>query len=363
MLDRLHNWFRSPDPSHVWLVVLTELAIAAAIGVLIYGVLSRLFERIVRRTPWGLDDAFFAHLLAPARFAIPLLLMTIARGRQRLTDPELFAWPLVDRLLQLAVIGVATWVAMRIVSAMADFVRKRHRIDVADNASARRVHTQVSVIAHSVRALIVILGLASALMTFPLVQQVGVSLLASAGLAGLAIGLAARPVLENLIAGVQIGITQPVRIDDVVVIDGTQGKVEEITLTYIVLKVWDERRLIVPFSKVIASSFENWTRRGSRMVGTASLWLDFRADIDAIKAEARRVVEASPLWDRQTFNAQLTDANDRAVLFRVVFSAGSSGDAFNLGVEVREKLIAFIQRSQPEALPRNRIASTDSVET
>lgn len=350
MLDRLHHWFRSPEPSHVWFVVLTELAIAGALGVLIYGLLSRVVARIVKRTPWGLDDAFFSHLLAPARIAIPLLLMTIARGRQRLTDDQLFAWPLVDRALQLAVIGTITWVALRIISALAEFVRKRHRIDVSDNASARRVHTQVSVIAHSVRALVVILGLATALMTFPLVQQVGVSLLASAGLAGLAVGLAARPVLENLIAGVQIGITQPVRIDDVVVIDGQNGRVEEITLTYIVLKLWDERRLIVPFSKVIAGTFENWTRQGSQLTGVVTLWLAYVAELEPIKAEAKRIVEASTLWDQRNCSVSVGDVTEGSMQLRIVLSARNASALAQLRDEVREGLIAFIKQTQPQAL-------------
>jgi small-conductance mechanosensitive channel len=191
-------------------------------------------------------------------------------------------------------------------------------------------------------------------MTFPAVRQYGVSLFASAGAAGIVVGLAARPLLSNLFAGVQLAITQPIRIDDAVIVENEWGLVEEITSTYVVIRIWDLRRMVVPLSYFIEKPFQNWTRQTGTLIGSVMLYVDYSAPVDAIREELERIVKASSHWDGDVLNLQVTDAKERTMELRAIMSAGSSGEAFNLRCEVREKLIAFLQREHPAALPRER---------
>jgi small-conductance mechanosensitive channel len=230
----------------------------------------------------------------------------------------------------------------------------RHPADMADNLAARRIQTQTRVLARIASGTALVAGLALVLMTFPRARQVGTSLLASAGVAGLIVGLAARSVFSNLLAGLQIALAQPIRIDDVLIVQGEWGRVEEITATYVVLRIWDERRLIVPLGWFIENPFQNWTRRSAEILGTVFLWLDYTVPVDAIRAEARRLCEASPHWDRRVCVVQVTDASDRAVQLRILVSSVASGANFDLRCELREALIDFVRREYPAALPRVR---------
>jgi small-conductance mechanosensitive channel len=227
-------------------------------------------------------------------------------------------------------------------------------VDVADNLHARRVLTQARVLGRTASVLIVLLGLAAALMTLPQVRQVGASLLASAGLAGLALGLAAKPVLSNLIAGVQIALTQPIRLDDVVIIEGEWGRIEEITGTYVVVHVWDERRLVVPLNWFIEHPFQNWTRASAQIVGTVFLWLDYRVPMAPLREELARLCREAPEWDRRVCVLQVTDASERALQLRALVSSADSGRNWDLRCRVREGLLAFVQANFPQALPRWR---------
>lgn len=345
---------------HLWTTI-GELLIAAAIGVGVHVLLAGVGRRVFsRRGRLVFVDILFEQLRAPAAFTWPLLFMVISRTHHRAAMLESNAgvpYPPLDHVLLLALIGAITWVVVRFAGAVEIYAKRRHDVQVADNREARRVHTQVAVLSRSFQVVIVIAGVAAGLMTFPRVQQIGASLLASAGIAGIIVGFAARPVLENLIAGLQIGFTQPARLDDVVVINGQLGRVEEIGMTYVVVRLWDERRLIVPFSKFISESFENWTRATAQITGAVYVWVDYATPVERVRAEAQRIVEASPLWDKRVFNLQVTDANERAVQLRVLVSAAHSSAAWDLRVHVREKLIEFLQRDLPDALPRQRVVT------
>lgn len=344
-----------------------ELAIAGVIGFAVYWIASRVLTRIVSRTRFRIDNLLVDYLQKPVRYALPLLFMLIARSRNRvatdMTSGEVVVRPggaggivgLVDHLLLIGFVGCLTWVLLALVGALAAYLKEQHDIQASDNREARRVHTQITVVGHTIRTLVVIGGVAAILMTFPRVQQVGTSLLASAGIAGIAIGLAARPVLENIIAGIQIGITQPIRLDDVVIVEGEWGRVEEITLTYVVVRIWDERRLIVPFNKFITESFQNWTRTSSQIMGTVFLYADYSADVEQIRAKAKEIVEQSAHWDKRVFVVQVTDLKERTMEIRVLVSAAASGKAFDLRVEIREKLLAWMKDHMPGALPRVRM--------
>jgi len=192
------------------------------------------------------------------------------------------------------------------------------------------------------------------LMSIPSIRAVGVTLIASAGLAALAVGAAAQPALKNLIAGLQMAFTEPIRIDDVVIIDGEWGRIEDIRLTFVVVKIWDERRLVVPVSKFLEESFQNWTRETSQLLGSVFWHLDPATDIDRLRAKLEQVVKANPRWDGRFFNLQVTDAKPDAIEVRALMTARDASTAFDLRCDVREAMLAYIRDEMPEAFVRKR---------
>ena len=227
----------------------------------------------------------------------------------------------------------------------------RYTLDVRDNYRARRMHTQVAVISRSIRIIVGILGIAVALTTFDAIERFGATFLASAGIAGIAVGFAAKPVLENVIAGIQIALTQPIRLEDVVIIEGEYGNVEEITTTYVVIRVWDKRRIIVPFSKIIDSPFENWTRRSSDLMGKVMLYLDYTADVAVIREKLNDITTGHPLWDGRVRSITVVNTDDRTVHVRALVSAADASALWDLRCNVRERLIDWLRTDHPDWLP------------
>ena len=288
----------------------------------------------------------------PVQWLMPLAVVQVAL--QGLPD-DVDGLSTVMHLAGVLSIVAGTWMAISAIRGVADGVIARHPADMADNLAARRIQTQTRVLSRIAGGTVLMAGLAFVLMTFPRARQLGASLLASAGVAGLVVGLAARSVFGNLLAGLQIALAQPIRIDDVLIVNGEWGRVEEITATYVVLKIWDERRLIVPLGWFIENPFQNWTRRSADILGTVFLWVDYSLPVDAIRAETRRLCEASPHWDRRVCVVQVTEATDRAMQLRILVSSVASGPNFDLRCELRERLIDFVRRAYPAALPRLRI--------
>ncbi len=267
----------------------------------------------------------------------------------------------LSHLASVALIVALTWLAMKCIDALSLTIAQINPVDVADNLRARRLITQARVLTRSAHAIVVILGLSFILLTLPGARQIGASLLASAGVAGLVAGIAARPVLGNFIAGLQIAFSQPIRIDDVLIVNGEWGRVEEIKGTYVVVRIWDERRMIVPLTWFIENPFENWTHSSSTILGTVFLWLDFSVPVEPLRAELDRICQASPLWDQRVCKVQVTDATDRAMQLRFLISANNSGDAFELRCIIREEILAYVAQHYPEGLPRLR-SSIDPVD-
>ncbi len=267
-------------------------------------------------------------------------------------DPDTAA--ILARCLAISVIALIGWAAITAMRIAAELYLRRFSIDTADNLLARKHLTQVRVLLRTADVLVVIVTIGAALMTFEPVRQYGVSLFASAGVAGLVAGLAARPVLSNLFAGVQLAMTQPIRIDDHVVIENEWGSIEEITSTYVVVRIWDMRRLIVPLTYFIEKPFQNWTRESSSILGTAMIYVDYRAPVGVIRDKLSEIVKASEKWDGRALGLQVTDARENTLELRCLMSAANAGNAFDLRCEVREKLVAFIGQELPDALPRQR---------
>lgn len=244
---------------------------------------------------------------------------------------------------------------MRCIAAVADAVIQRNPVDAADNLHARRVQTQTRVLARVANGLILFAGVALALMTFPAVRTIGTSLLASAGIAGLVVGIAARPALGNVIAGLQIALAQPIRIDDVVVIEGEWGRIEEIRGSYVVVRVWDERRLIVPLHWFIDHPFQNWTLHSAQIIGTVFVWADYHLPLAPLRAELERLCKESPEWDRRVCNLQVTETGERSMQLRALVSSADSSLNWDLRCRVREGLISFMQARYADCLPQSRL--------
>src|SRR5690606_18420624 len=266
------------------------------------------------------------------------------------------SWVLVTRhVLVLLLIAAVVWTLLRAISAIERRVLGMYSIDAADNLAARRIHTQARVLSRTLMTLVVILGIAGGLLTIPGMRQVGAGLLASAGLAGLIAGFAAQPILGNLIAGLQIALAQPIRIDDVVIVDGEWGRIEEITGTYIVVAIWDERRLVVPLRWFIESPFQNWTRNSSQLLGAVTLWLDYRTPLAPVREEFERLCAESDKWDGRVRVVQVVECGEWSMQVRLLTSAANSGDAFGLRCEIREGILDFLQANHPESLPVMRM--------
>lgn len=333
---------------HPWVSTLVAVVLAAIGGIGLHRAARALLRRIVHREHGVVLKAMLERTQRAAGLAIPLVAVQLALQ----AAPEaLQGIATVRHLNGLLLIAALTMLLMGLIGGIADGLIARNPADVVDNLHARRIQTQTRVLSRSAMVLVMIGGVAMALMTFPGARQLGASLLASAGVLGIVGGLAARPVFSNLIAGLQLALAQPLRIDDVLIVKGEFGRVEEITGTYVVLKLWDERRLIVPLQWFIENPFENWTRTGSQILGSLFLWVDYATPIEPLRAEARRLAESMAEWDRRVFNVQVTEATDKAIQVRVLVSSVNSGANFDLRCKMREALVAWLAREHPESLP------------
>ena len=344
-----------PDP----VVTAVILVLAALIAFSLHRLVRKLIRRLLaQRNPFIFS--IFSQMRGVTQFALLILAMIIALPVAPI-GPDTAEW--VARLLLVGVIGLIGWAAITALKIAADLYLRQFRLDVEDNLLARKHVTQVRVLLRTADVLVVLVTFGAALMTFEPVRQYGVSLFASAGVAGIVAGLAARPVLSNLIAGVQLAMTQPIRIDDAVVVEKEWGTIEEITSTYVVVRLWDWRRMIVPLSYFIEKPFQNWTREGSALIGSAMIYVDYRAPVGVIRDKLGEIVKASKNWDGNVVNLQVTDAKEQTMELRCLMSARSAGQAFDLRCEVREQLIDFLQQHHPEALPRQRseVAVADGV--
>jgi small-conductance mechanosensitive channel len=268
----------------------------------------------------------------------------------------------VRHVAALVLIAALAWLAVSLLYALDEVVAERYSIENADNLRARQISTRVEVFRRFGIAVISAITLAAMLMTFPAVQYLGTSLLASAGLIGVVLGVAAQRPIGNLIAGVQIALTQPIRLGDVVVIDGEWGWIEEIGTTHVVVRIWDLRRLVLPLSYILEKPFQNWTVETSNILGTVFIYADYTVPVAALREALHSILEASGMWDGRVWGLVVTDTTDRAVELRALMSAPSGPAAWDLRCHVREKLLDFLQTNYPQCLPRSRVLVDGSEE-
>ena len=331
-----------------WAVVLVDLVVCAGAALILHALAYQLLLRLARRASDVLGR-IVERVRGPTRLTAFLIGLSSAIG----IAPQVYGrYPIVQHLLLLGVILLIAWIAWSTLDLWLRHYLQRY--EAQDNFLARKQVTQTHILKRVLGFAIWFAAVAAGLMTFDEVRQYGISLLASAGAAGIIVGLALQPVLKNLIAGIQIALTQPIRIGDSLTVEGDFGTVEDIKSTYVVVRTWDLRRLVLPLSYFIEQPFQNWTRESTNLLGTAMIYLDYAAPIEALRAKAREIVEMSPLWDHNVFALQVTDFRERTMEVRVLVSASSSGKLFDLRCLLREQLIAYLQTQHPEALPRTR---------
>ena len=261
---------------------------------------------------------------------------------------------LVGQVITLILIGLCGWLVNQLVQAATDARMSRYDLDAEDNLEARRVATRMKVLRQMSTMLILLVTVGAMLMTFPSVRSIGVSLFASAGVAGIVIGFAAQPVLSNLLAGIQIALTQPIRIGDAVIMEGEWGWIEEITSTYVVVKIWDWRRLVIPLTQVIQKPFQNWTRETASIIGGVVWYLDYTAPVSEMRVKLKEFLDESELWDGDVQVLQVIDTTEETMQLRALMSAKNSPTAWDLRCEIREKMIRWLQENHAGALPRRR---------
>jgi len=333
-------------------VSVLALVVAVLLGLLGYTILFKVLLRLVDRPDTTIQQTLVRRWQKPAKLLLPLLIVILILPA--LQFPEKLA-ALLQHVGGLALITAVAWVLTSTIYGLQELVLQRYDITASDNLKARVVSTQVNVLIKITIVLILVVAGATMLMTFDKVRQVGMSLLASAGIAGVIIGFAAQRSLATLIAGIQIAITQPIRLDDVVVVEGEWGRIEEINLTYVVVCIWDLRRMVLPITYFLEKPFQNWTRASADLLGTVTLHCDYRVPVATVRAELQNILAGTELWDGKASELVVLDATDKTVVLRALVSAKNSGAGWDLRCHVREKLVEFLQREYPDCLPRQRI--------
>jgi small-conductance mechanosensitive channel len=333
-----------------WLQVVIVFAAALGIGLAVRRRLFRLLQRLTEGR--GL---FLRSLVTRAEGPAALVTVVVALFiASRIAPLTIGQTTVVSQVLAICLIALIAWVAQAALHIWTVIYLRNFRLDIADNLLARKHVTQTRILRQVANFLIITIAVAAALMTFPGVREYGVSLLASAGAAGIVVGLALQPMLKNLFAGIQLAVTQPIRIKDALLVEGEWGTVEEITSTYVVVRIWDLRRLILPLSYFIERPFQNWTRDSAELIGTVMLYVDYTIPVAAVRRKAEEIARASPLWNGKVFNLSVTDLKERTMEIRVLVGADDAGRAFDLRCVMGDKLMAFLQQDLPQALPRIR---------
>lgn len=355
----MHDSFVSSAAAWIGVHLPETFAIALSLLALpAFWVASRMVLRALRAGSSG------PLLWARTRRALGLVwLLLVLRLDLRLLHERTGPLPWLMLALQLALIASFTWLIMRVVQAGGEAVTLRRGglalpedpklLDT--NLQVRGALTRARVLARVINLVVMLIGVSLALMSIPGVRRIGTSLLASAGIAGVVVGFAARPVLSNLLAGLQIALTEPIRLNDVLIVEGEWGRVEEITGTYVVFRIWDDRRMILPLQWFIEHPFENWTRTSASLLVTVFLWVDYTMPVEPVRAELRRICTGDPDWDGRYALVHVTESNDHALQLRLLMSAANSARAWELRCRVREAMVAYLQREWPGHLPNRRL--------
>jgi small-conductance mechanosensitive channel len=334
-------------------IAVTAITVCGSVlvGFAVYFVLIKILGSFSKRSRGVLFKSLVQNLRTPLMVILPLIALNVTQGAYRLSPNTLDT---VGNILSIALTISIAWLIAKFTFVIEDIILNSYRVDVKDNLKARKIHTQLQFFKKAVIIVISIIALAVILMSFEKVRQLGTAILASAGVLGIVFGFAAQRSLSTMLAGLQIAITQPFRIDDVVIVEGEWGRIEEITLTFVVIRIWDLRRLVLPISYFLEKPFQNWTRESADLLGTVFIYTDYTVPVQELREEFHRLLQESDLWDGKVWNFQVTNMTERTVESRALMSAPDASTAWNLRCEMREKLLAYIQSNYPDALPKVR---------
>ncbi|MBS1525703.1 MAG: mechanosensitive ion channel [Bacteroidetes bacterium] len=348
MDGQLQAWSHQLQP---WAWNLIIVGCAIILGFVVKFIITGILHFYKNTTDYSLFRSIISHLSKPLNYFVPLLALNFMVPLLLLSKP--FATGL-DRTTDILIVIAFAALLISTVKIFEDYVYHLYDLTIADNLVSRKVRTQVVFIRKVIIILIVVVSLAIILLSFNSVRKLGAGLLTGVGIGGIILGIAAQKPLGNLLAGLQIAFTQPIRIDDVLVVEGEWGRVEEITLTYVVLAIWDQRRLVLPITYFTEKPFQNWTRTTSQILGTVFFYVDYTFPVDGIRAELDRLLKSSKLWDKRVGILQVTDWKPDVIELRALMSASNSSDAFDLRCYVRENLLKYITAHMPQSLPQKR---------
>jgi len=335
-----------------WLIILAS----SILGLGMSFVMVRLIHLTAKKKEWKVVKALSRNLTNVLYFFVPALFTTIATKTYSLSNSD-FTW--THGISKSILIAVTTWLLVRIVIIVEKLLIEELDFAEPDNNNARRLFTKIKFVKRIVVILIILLGVSILSLSFDSVRQYGVGILTSAGIASVIIGFAAQKSLGNLLAGIQIAFTQPIKIDDVVIVEGEWGRIEEINLTYVVVNIWDLRRLVLPITYFVEKPFQNWTRNESNLIGTAFFYLNYMTPVPKLREKLEDILKNTRLWDGNSWALQVTDTQNQFMVVRAIMSARSSSQAFDLRCLVREEMIEFIRENYPESLPTFKIEGYD----
>ena len=325
-------------------------------GVLVAGyilgiLISRIIRFFVKRFRFPAHDAYFRYLRQPVRILVTLIsVYTVSRLS---LIPE-FDSQIIARVLQILLIIDSTWIILGLLHLAEEYLKNRLHLDAEDNLNARKIYTQLGILRRIAAFVIVLLGFGVLLTSFDSIRRLGTTLLASAGVVGIILGVAAQKTIGMVLAGLQVALTQPIRIDDVLIVEGEWGRVEEIALTYVVVKIWDERRLVLPISYFIDHPFQNWTRTSSQLIGSVFLYADYTLQVNTVRRELEVFLQKQTAWDGRVQVVHVTSVSEHGQELRILVSAGNASLLWDLRCAVREHMVDFLQREYPDSLPRMR---------
>ncbi|HEY9002739.1 MAG TPA: mechanosensitive ion channel domain-containing protein [Mucilaginibacter sp.] len=348
MDELLKSWSQQLQP---WAWNLCVVGSALVIGFIIKLIITAVLHFYKNRKDYSLFKSIITHLGRPLNFFVPLLMLNFMTP---LLEVSKLWYTTLDRLIDILVIIAFANLLICTFKIFEDYVYHQYDITSEDNLKGRKVRTQMIFVRKVIIILIVVITISVILLSFNSVRKIGAGLLTGVGVGGIIIGFAAQKSLGNFLAGMQIAFTQPIRIDDVLVVEGEWGRVEDITLTYVVLAIWDQRRLILPITYFIEKPFQNWTRTTSQILGTVFLYVDYTFPVDELREELNRLLKTNKLWDKRVGVLQVTDSKEHTIELRALMSARNSSDAFDLRCYVRENLLKYIIAHMPQNLPQSR---------